>query len=721
MSYTRKVRADDRRQTPISVAVARCIAELEMAKRKISGWIFFGTDLPIRLGRFLNRLARRVLRLLSRPSSAWTQVRRVLMAVARKLVGLKFARGPLRGFQNPLVTIVITVHNQSEEELSRCVNSVLNQTYRNIQLIIVDDGSTNIETVDFLREMGRDGFTDSSIEVEFIHQENMGLPVARNAGLSRAAGQYIGFLDPDDAIEPAFVEMLLFSLISSRNHRVALAHSDVAIVEKDTGAVHLWETSELWHPEILSRNSIPVTNLCRTEVLKNLGGFDEISPIEGCEDWEMWSRLAAAGWTSQRVRTPLFIYTASDTGMYRSRTMAQLPRIKKVIFEKNRHRMRQTYRRIEASLLAPQPRPENSTRQEVVFILPSLQIFGGSETFIRRLIRTLLAERIGVRIILTQQRKSGHPEAAIDWSKDAPIYDLSGLSRTSRTQFLSRLYAEPNQPFVFMVGFPLASSELKRWRTQTWLKRSNLYSIVYNTAEQAAKVIKNVELFTGVVAVYEALALALRQLVPAHTQVHRIYVGIEEDFTPDASAVNRSYSVPVFGWLGRLSKEKRPDIFFKLAEKVGMPGRFVMAGDGPLGSEVQGYISRQGNFEWMGRIEDIPSFMQSIDCLVITSDIEGIPNVALEALRLGTPIISTSVGGVSELIVEGSNGFLVPEEVGVDGLAECCVTLLKNDAKELRALQERTRTIGIPPDFLWEETARQYLNLLKNQHIPEQE
>ena len=110
--------------------------------------------------------------------------------------------------ETPLVSIVIPVYNV-KDYLQTCIDSVLSQTYKNIEIIIVDDGSTDGSSLlcNQIKE------TDSRVIV--IHQENGGLSAARNSGIKIAKGDYITFIDSDDRVSLQYVELLLDACLSS--------------------------------------------------------------------------------------------------------------------------------------------------------------------------------------------------------------------------------------------------------------------------------------------------------------------------------------------------------------------------------------------------------------------------------------------------------------------------------------------------------------------------
>ena len=105
----------------------------------------------------------------------------------------------------PLVTIIIPIYN-AEAYLARCVDSVLNQEYKNFELFLVNDGSTD-ESGKICREYAeRDG------RIRFIQKENTGVSDSRNVALSMAQGTYIQFLDSDDWIAPEATRLLVQSM-----------------------------------------------------------------------------------------------------------------------------------------------------------------------------------------------------------------------------------------------------------------------------------------------------------------------------------------------------------------------------------------------------------------------------------------------------------------------------------------------------------------------------
>ena len=101
-----------------------------------------------------------------------------------------------------MISVIIPVYNV-EPYLRKCLDSVINQTYRDLEILVIDDGSTD--------ECGRicDEYEKKDERIHVFHTENRGLSCARNLGLDNARGEWIGFVDSDDWIEPDMYEVLL--------------------------------------------------------------------------------------------------------------------------------------------------------------------------------------------------------------------------------------------------------------------------------------------------------------------------------------------------------------------------------------------------------------------------------------------------------------------------------------------------------------------------------
>jgi len=118
--------------------------------------------------------------------------------------------------QRILISVIIPVYNV-EKYLHECINSIIGQTYHNLEIILIDDGSTDSSGVIC------DEYEKQDSRIIVLHKKNGGLSDARNAGLDNCRGEYIAFVDSDDYISPYFIEIMLYNIIDFQADMVTLA------------------------------------------------------------------------------------------------------------------------------------------------------------------------------------------------------------------------------------------------------------------------------------------------------------------------------------------------------------------------------------------------------------------------------------------------------------------------------------------------------------------
>ena len=153
--------------------------------------------------------------------------------------------------EKALISIIIPVY-KVEKYLEKCIQSVINQTYENLQIILVDDGSPD--------NCGKicDEYAKKDHRIEVIHKSNGGLSDARNKGLEMAKGEYIGFVDSDDYIEADMYEVL-YNLLKQYNADVSICNfytvsqGKISIKNADNG-INEYNRIEILKEILLDKN-----------------------------------------------------------------------------------------------------------------------------------------------------------------------------------------------------------------------------------------------------------------------------------------------------------------------------------------------------------------------------------------------------------------------------------------------------------------------------------
>ena len=205
----------------------------------------------------------------------------------------------------PKITAVIPSYN-SAGFLPEAVESVLSQSYADVELIVVDDGSVD----DTSEVIGRYGDA-----VKYIYKENGGVSRARNTGIEAASGEFIAFLDADDAWLPQKLELQM-KVIESRSDSLA-AHTDFNIGDSELNVVGVTISDrgdDILEDLFLKGNVIgtPSSVLVAKEVIEKTGGFDP--DLSLCADWDMWIRIACETGFGY-VDSPQIIYRQHDSNM----------------------------------------------------------------------------------------------------------------------------------------------------------------------------------------------------------------------------------------------------------------------------------------------------------------------------------------------------------------------------------------------------------------------
>jgi O-antigen biosynthesis protein len=192
-------------------------------------------------------------------------------------------REEIRAFEyEPCVSIVTPVFNTPRPWLEQCVQSVLDQVYEKWELILVDDGSDDPELAKYLAELAG---SDSRITLRRLEQRG-GISAASNRGLELAAGEWIGFLDHDDLLEP---DALFQHVKWLQKHRDAdLIYSDEDKLTDDGLDAPIFKPD--WSPDyFFSCNYICHFTLIRADVLSEVGGFR--SEFDGAQDYDLFLRI----------------------------------------------------------------------------------------------------------------------------------------------------------------------------------------------------------------------------------------------------------------------------------------------------------------------------------------------------------------------------------------------------------------------------------------------
>lgn len=208
------------------------------------------------------------------------------------------------GEGTPRVSVVIPCYEQARF-LAEAVESVLAQSFRDWEILIVDDGSPD-DTAEVARALIA---KHSDRRIRLVEKPNGGPSSARNAGIRAARGAYVLPLDADDMIRPTLLEKLVPVLDARPGVGFAYAHI------QHFGALDTeYPLPDFDRVTLIAKDNIAcVCSLLRKSMWEEVGGYDE-AMREGYEDWDFWISCVERGWDGYCVHEPLFLYRKTGQG-----------------------------------------------------------------------------------------------------------------------------------------------------------------------------------------------------------------------------------------------------------------------------------------------------------------------------------------------------------------------------------------------------------------------
>lgn len=190
------------------------------------------------------------------------------------------------------VSVIIPVYN-GVQYIKGAVESVLNQTFKDFEIIVIDDGSTD-DTKIVLKEWVQEG------RIKYIYQKNKGLSSARNTGITHAQGRYLKFLDCDDVLYSKQLELQVEHLKNKPENVISVTDFELEFESKTKKKVKIWLGNQNQLSRFIEANPCPVhTILISRDLITKMDGFTE--ELLSQEDTDLWLRILIQGGCFEKV------------------------------------------------------------------------------------------------------------------------------------------------------------------------------------------------------------------------------------------------------------------------------------------------------------------------------------------------------------------------------------------------------------------------------------
>lgn len=565
----------------------------------------------------------------------------------------------------PLISIITAYYN-CKEYIMQTANSVFNQTFPYWEWVIVNDGSTQEGTRELLEDLAKQ---DSRIKV--YHQENQGRLIARDNAISKTTTDILYMLDSDDVLDKTLLECGYWTLKTNPDATWAYCN-----------CVNFDGVKFLYKPEFNSEqekteNLVIGSCFMRKKEILEVGGYNAVDK-DVHEDWHLWLRL---------LEKKYFPIKMSYYGFwYRKRKGSTLETISKnkekekhakEVIEKQAKKVKSYINAIQYPVTSGsgyftypekfewdrKPIYKKGEKQRVLFIFPWFT-FGGADKFNLDLVSNLDKSKYDITIVTTEPCNYYWRQK---FEKYAEVFDLTTfLHRKNWAPFLHYLIKSRNIDLVMQSNsyygyyvIPWLKYEFPdvvftdyihahdwSWRNGGYPRESNAISKFVDKTYTCNNFVKKV----------------MQEDMKRQTNnLETVYVGVNTDeFNPEKVEIDESLKdiadKKVILFVCRIVELKRPIFMLKVFEKILEKQKDVVllvVGDGEQYNEMISYAKTRKidkNIKFVGMQNNVKRYYKVADVSVICSLTEGLTITTYESLSMGVPVITSDVGGQSELV-----------------------------------------------------------------------
>lgn len=576
----------------------------------------------------------------------------------------------------PIVTIVTPFYNSGKYILDTA-DCVLNQTFPWFEWIIVDDGSQDKESLKVLEKLEK---KDERIKI--FHKKNEGLAATRDYGANKSSkySEYLLFLDDDDLIELNYIECLYCSLLT--NPEATFSY---------TNTVGFGEINYLWDVRFdIERekkdNVLVATALIRKKDFFEVGGYG-LKEKGINEDWIFWMKFFSKGKVPLRLNYYGFWYRRKKQGELstasknKNRTHELLePYIKEIDsnlkyleypkdnYEWNNVNIKENVFEIPSKI--------ERKKKNIIMIMPHM-VMGGADKFNIDFLKginkkysvTAIFTNISENIWLSEVKKYVDSYYILPSFLDRKYWHLFIEYLIKKNE--SELIFNTNSIYGYMC-LPYLKNKFPKIKImdyihmEEWYNRNGGYS---RDSSAVASVIDKTLLCNK-----SSEKILIDYFKRNEKEIDTVYIGVDEEkfnnnYTKEEILkIKEKYDVPfnkkVISFIARIADQKRPYLLSKIIKKYLKKHNdsiFLICGYGPLLNPLMDSVYKEikeGKVKFLGSIKNTKEIYAISDCTLNCSIKEGLALTTYESLSMGIPVISSDVGGQSE-IIDNTVGFVI--------------------------------------------------------------
>ena len=587
--------------------------------------------------------------------------------------------------KEPIISVIVPFYN-SKKYIEQTIISILNQTFPYYEILIIDDGSQDEESLKKLEEIKK---IDKRIKV--FHKKNEGLAATRDYGARKSSKscKYLMFLDDDDLIEPTFLECAYWTL--ETNKEAAWTYSDSIGFD---GQEYLW--NKYFDSEKLKKvNELISQALVRKSDFELVKGY-ELREKAVNEDWNFWLKLLSKDkkpvhmsfygqWYRRKQNGEL---NRANNNKERSleiinQTASKInKKVEAIQYPRYNYNYDIIPEKVENILIPKQAKTNNKIN--ILFIIPWM-ITGGADIFNLNLVKRLDKNKFSVTIVSTEPNKNvlrQYFEKSEDNQEIAKVYDLTSfLDQKYWIAFVNYIIEKENINIILNSNSKFGYSILPYIKCEypqipiidyvhmeEWYNRNggySRYSAMYKSVIDKTLVCNE-----------NSRKILIEHFEKNEKEVQTVYIGVDEKtFNPDnynKESLKQKYlgtekNKKVLSYICRISEQKRPMLFLQIIYKLKETRndfKVLVVGDGNLLNRMKEDAKKLNIYDdiiFTGNLQNTAEIYSISDLTLNCSIKEGLALTSYESLSMGVPIVSSDVGGQKELITNDV-GKIIPLE-----------------------------------------------------------
>ena len=570
--------------------------------------------------------------------------------------------------KEPIISVIIPFYND-KKYIEQSINCILNQTFPYYEILIIDDGSKDEESLKKLEEVSK---IDKRIRV--FHKSNEGLAATRDYGATKSSKtcKYLMFIDSDDLLEPTFMECAYWTLETNKD--AAWAYSDSIGFESQIYTWNKWFDSE----KMKKVNELLAISMVRKSDFNRVNGYGLREKAIN-EDWNFWLKLLGHDRYPVHMSFYGMWYRRKETGELKNASKNQKRTLE--IIEDTASKITKRVNAIQYpkydynyDLLSDKidiitPKCVDNNKINILMILPWI-ITGGADRFVLDLVSNLDKNKFEITILTTEPNKNVLRQ---QFEENATVYDLTSfLSQKYWLSFINYIIEKNNINLIFNTNSKFGYSILPYLKSKNpnipiidyihmeeWYNRNGGYSR-YSTMMKSV--------IDKTLTCNENSKRILKEHFGRNSEeIETVYIGVDEEkFNP--SKFNKNELLEKYGlqnekryilsYICRISEQKRPILLLEIVKKLKEKRNdflVLVVGNGNLLEKMKKKASEMEileNIKFLGNIEKTEEIYALSDATINCSIKEGLALTSYESLSMGVPVISANVGGQKELITE---------------------------------------------------------------------